>query len=383
MTRHIYDVIVVGAGSMGISAGYELARRGLRTLLIDAFDPPHQMGSHHGESRLIRHAYSGGPAYVKMALRADERWLELEKLTGEKLLERSGVLNLYDPAQYSYDDRIQDTIDHGVITESLNASQIRERWSGVQVPESYRAMYETNAGYLFSERCIAAYKKLALQSGVTLLTHTVVTKIIAEKSFVSVSTKEDEFIAHKVIVSAGAWFRSFASLIDLPIKAVRKVVGWFEPSDSSFDAGVFPGFTVGDSSGGYYGFPSIGGAGVKIGRHDTGVDWQEGEVLAPFGAYPEDEDDLRSTLESFLPGAAGKLLQGAACKYEMTPDEHFIIDTHPEHPNILLAGGFSGHGFKFASVVGEMLADQIELGRWGQDVQLFSASRFSSNIHNS
>lgn len=368
---------------MGMSAGYELARRGMKTLLIDAFDPPHPMGSHHGEPRLIRHAYSGGPAYVKMALRADERWRELEAETGEKLLERSGVLNIADPDVYSYEGRFQDAADHGVEIESLNASQIRDRWPNVRIPDHYRAMYEPNAGYLYSEKCVAAYRKQALQAGAKLLTRTFVTRIKPEKSFLSVSTKDDEFIANKVILSAGAWYRSFASFINLPIKAVRKVVGWFEPGDASFDAGVFPGFTFGDSSGGYYGFPSIGGAGVKIGRYDTGMEWHPGEDLAPFGTYPEDEEELRRALKTFLPGAAGKLLRSAVCKYELTPDDHFIIDTHPEYQNVLLAGGFSGHGFKFASVVGEMLADQIELGKWGRDVGLFSSARFAKSISQS
>ncbi|WP_444880218.1 N-methyl-L-tryptophan oxidase [Cohnella silvisoli] len=375
--RKLYDVIVVGAGSMGMSAGYELARRGFKTLLIDAFDPPHPLGSHHGEPRLIRHAYGGGAAYVKMALRADKRWLELEEATGEKLLERSGVLNIADPDVYSYEGRFEDAAVHGVSIESLDAQQIHERWSGVRLPDHFRAMYEPNAGYLYSEKCVAAYKKVALQAGATLLTHTFVTNIKPEKSYVTVSTKDDEFMAAKVILSAGAWFKTLEPFVHLPIRAVRKVVGWFEPSGKSFDAGAFPGFTFGNASGGYYGFPSIGGAGVKIGRHDTGVEWRPGEELEPFGTYPEDEDDLRRVLESFLPGAAGKLLRSAVCKYEFTPDDNFIIDTHPEFSSVLLAGGFSGHGFKFSSVVGEMLADQVELGKWGQDVGLFSARRFA------
>jgi N-methyl-L-tryptophan oxidase len=365
---------------MGMSAGYELAKRRLNTLLIDAFDPPHAMGSHHGEPRLIRHAYGGGAAYVKMALRADERWRELETATGEKLLERSGVLNISDPHIYSYEGRFKDATDHGVTIETLSAKEISERWPGVRLPDHYRAMYEPNAGYLYSERCVSAYKKQALQVGATLLAHQFVTRITPGESFVTVSTKDDEFIAGKVILSMGAWFKTFASLIDLPIRAVRKVVGWFEPSDASFDAGTFPGFTFGDASGGYYGFPSIGGAGVKIGRHDTGVEWHPGQELAPFGSYPEDEEDLRKALTTFLPGAAGKLLRTAVCKYEMTPDDNFILDTHPEYPNVILAGGFSGHGFKFSSVVGEMLADQAEQGKWGQDVGLFSANRFTQGV---
>lgn len=376
--RKLYDVIIAGAGSMGMSAGYELARRGLKTLLIDAFDPPHGQGSHHGDTRLIRHVYSGGPDYVKLALRADELWQELEDASGEKLLDRTGVLNLFDPSAYSYGDRFQYSADLGVPFEDLSAEQVRERWQAVRLPDAYRAMYEPEAGLLYSDKCVAAFRKLALQAGAKLLTNAFVTRIEPAASFVTVHTDRGEYIAGKVIVSAGAWFKTLEPFVRLPIRAVRKVVGWFEPKSNAYDADRFPGFTFGDGTGGYYGFPSVGGAGVKIGRHDLGCEWKPGEELAPYGAYPEDEGDLRKALNAFLPGAAGKLLRGSACKYELTPDEHFIIDKHPEHSNVLLAGGFSGHGFKFSSAVGELLANQIELGRWGQEIGRFSATRFLS-----
>jgi len=381
-----YDVIVVGAGSMGMSAGYELARRGLKTLLIDAFDPPHAEGSHHGDTRLIRHVYGGGPTYVKLALRADERWRELEEASGEKLLARTGVLNVADFERYGYADRFGDAREHGVPFEDLDADGIRERWPGVRVGPGFRAMYEPNAGVLFSDKCVAAYRRLAVAAGAELLTGTFVTDVRAEGGTATVRTDKGEFYAGHAILTAGAWFRTLEPFVRLPLRAVRKVVGWFEPvggagagGDGAFEAGRFPGFTYGDESGGYYGFPSFDGSGVKIGRHDAGLTWRPGEPVAPFGALPEDEGDLRRALEAFLPGAAGRLVRGAVCKYEMTPDDHFVIDVHPEHPNVLLAGGFSGHGFKFASAVGERLADRVETGDWGADLSLFSLARFAPN----
>lgn len=363
---------------MGMSAGCELSRRGLKTLLIDAFDPPHLLGSHHGDTRLIRHVYSGGSDYVKLALRADELWRELEEASGERLLERTGVLNLFDPSVFSYEDRFRYSAELGVSFEELSAEQVRERWPAVRLPDAYRAMYEPDAGFLYSEKCVAAFRKLALQAGAQLLTNAFVTRIEPSSAFVTVHTDKGEYVAGNVILSAGAWFETLEPFVRLPIRAVRKVVGWFEPHTEAYDADRFPGFTFGDRTGGYYGFLSVGGSGVKIGRHDTGSEWRPGEEPAPFGAHPEDEEDLRRALDSFLPGAAGKLLRGSVCKYELTPDDHFIIDKHPEHSNVLLAGGFSGHGFKFSSVVGEVLANQIELGRWGQDIGRFSLSRFSS-----
>ncbi|WP_201003227.1 N-methyl-L-tryptophan oxidase [Paenibacillus glycanilyticus] len=374
-----YDVIVVGAGSMGISAGYELARRGAETLLIDAFDPPHGEGSHHGEPRLIRHAYSGGSAYISLAIRADEKWLQLEETTGLKLLERAGVLNIADTDVYDFRDRQNDAESQGVTVEWLTGEQIRNRWPNVKVSDNFRGMYEPYAGYLYSEKAVAAYKQEALRAGAQFIANTFVTGLRTEKDgSVTVHTKGGSYQAERVILSAGAWFKMLQPFLFLPIRSVRKVVGWFETVDSTFDSSVFPGFTIGTKNGGFYGFPSIDGAGVKIGRHDGGVPWEPGKTLAPFGAYPEDEEDLRQALESYLPGATGKLLRGAVCKYELTPDEDFIIDHHPLYKNVVIAGGFSGHGFKFASAIGEVLADLALNGRTSWDISPFRLSRFAS-----
>lgn len=381
MSEHLsYDVIIVGAGSMGMSAGYNLARRGVKTLLIDAFDPPHTEGSHHGEPRLIRHAYSGDPAYIDLALRADVLWKEAEEESGTELLVRSGVLNLADSPVYSFAGRLEEARKRKVQVEQLDVEEIRRRWPALTLPDSFEAMYEPDAGYLYSERCITAYRQLALAHGAELLANTPVTNITAREGSVTVHTKNGDYHGAAAILSAGAWFSALEPFVHLPIKAIRKVVGWFE-SASAFAAGSFPGFTLGAEEGGYYGFPSIGGAGLKIGRHDTGLEWKPGEALAPFGSEASDEGDLRRVLEAYMPGAAGRLLKGAVCKYEHTPDEDFIIDRHPLHSNVLLAGGFSGHGFKFSSVVGEILADLATRGTTSHNIQPFSISRFASTGH--
>lgn len=359
-----------------MSAGYYLAKRGVKTLLIDAFDPPHTQGSHHGETRLIRHAYSGDPAYIDLALRADRLWKEAEQLSGIELLVRSGVLNLADSAVYSFSGRLAEAKKRKVQVQHLDAGEIRRRWPGLNIPETFAAMYEPDAGYLYSERCISAYRQLALGQGAELLTNTSVVNITARESSVTVYTTNGDYHGASAILSAGAWFGALAPFVHLPIKAIRKVVGWFE-SLPAFAAGNFPGFTLGAEEGGYYGFPSIAGAGLKIGRHDTGLEWKPGTLLAPFGSETSDEQDLRRVLETYMPGAAGRLLKGSVCKYEHTPDEDFIIDRHPLHSNVLVAGGFSGHGFKFSSVVGEILADLATSGATNHNIQPFALSRFT------
>lgn len=362
---------------MGMSAGYELAQRGAGTLLIDAFDPPHGEGSHHGETRLIRHVYNRA-AYVNLVLRADEKWRQLEAASGQKLLERSGVLSMADPNLDNLSVRQSFIEGHCIDVKWLNADEIRKRWPQVSVGDNFLGMYEAEAGYLYSEACISAYKKLALTAGAELLGNTFVTGLVVEKDkTVTVYTKEAVYSAERVILSAGAWFKTIQPFISLPIRSVRKVVGWFETSTPAYNAGVFPGFTINTRNGDYYGFPSIGGNGVKIGRHDGGVPWEPGEPLEPFGAYAEDEEDLRKALEAHFPGAAGRLLRGVACKYEISPDEGFIIDQHPLHDNVIIAGGFSGHGYKFASVVGEILADLALTGSTAWSLEPFRLSRFT------
>jgi N-methyl-L-tryptophan oxidase len=377
--RSSWDVVVVGAGSMGMSAGYHLAKRGVKTLLLDAFDPPHTNGSHHGEPRLIRHVYHGGPHYVRLALRADELWRELEEESGDKLLERSGVLNVSDPSVHSYAERLKDADSAGIRYERLSGEEVRRRWRGLNVPDGFEALYEPDAGYLYSEKCVAAYRRLALAAGAELLTHATAIRIAATPREVTVHTTKGVHTAGSAILCAGAWFRTLASFADLPIRAVRTVVGWFEAEAPHFQAGTLPGFTIASRLGTYYGFPDIGGAGVKIGRHDTGRPWKPGDPFEPFGAYPEDEAVLRRALETFMPAAAGRLKKGLACKYELSSDEHFIIDAHAEYPNVLLAGGFSGHGFKFASAIGEALADWITGRKPPADLAPFARSRLADS----
>lgn len=374
-----YEVVIVGAGSMGMSAGYYLARQGVQTLLIDAFNPPHTGGSHHGETRLMRHAYTGSPLYTKLAIRADQLWRQLEETGGQKLLYRSGVLNMGTDGSAALREKRQQAQAHGLAVEWLDAAEIRHRWKGIRIPDRVQGIYEQNAGYLLSEACIRSFRQQALAHGALLVPNTPVKEIQIEPDRVKIYTESGDFCADKLIVSTGAWFGTIAGFQRLPIRPVRKAVAWFAADEALYSAERFPGFTFGDEQGGYYGFPSIDGSGVKIGRHDAGQTWIPSSPFYPFGHYPEDEADLRRALTAYLPAAAGRILRSGVCKYEMTPDEHFIIDQHPQHRHIYLAGGFSGHGFKFSSVVGEILADLVTKGKAKFDLGPFALSRFAAS----
>ncbi|MED1950294.1 N-methyl-L-tryptophan oxidase [Brevibacillus centrosporus] len=374
-----YEVIIVGAGSMGMAAGYYLARQGVRTLLLDTYDPPHTMGSHHGDTRIIRHAYGEGKQYVPLALRAQQLWQELEIVSGTKLFEQTGVLSA-GPLKDSFLQEIRESAEtYSLPLEVLRASEVNERWPGISLPDHYYACLETSSGVLYSEKCISAYREQAIAAGATLLTHTPVTAIQPDGDGVIVHTEVHTYRAGKLLLSAGAWNPALLASLDLslPLSPTRKTVAWFGSEEDLYSADKFPAFifNLADETS-YYGFPSIDQAGVKIGRHDGGVEIDPDRLERTFGTFLSDEGDVRSFLETYMPQAAGALRQGRVCIYTMTPDEHFIIDRHPEYSQIVIAAGFSGHGFKFASAVGEAASELLTQGKSTHDLSMFSLQRF-------
>ncbi|MFJ7978022.1 N-methyl-L-tryptophan oxidase [Peribacillus sp. NPDC096379] len=378
MSTH-FDVIVVGAGSMGMAAGYQLAKQGVKTLLVDAYDPPHTEGSHHGDTRIIRHAYGEGREYVPFALRAQELWYELENETHHKIFTKTGVL-VFGPKGES--DFVAETMEaaaeHSLTVDLLEGDEINKRWPGITVPENYNAIFEPNSGVLFSENCIRAYRELAEAKGAKVLTYTRVEDFEVSQDIVKIQTANGSYTADKLIVSMGAWNSKLLSKLnlDIPLQPYRQVVGFFESDESKYsNAADYPGFMVEVPNGIYYGFPSFGGCGLKIGYHTYGQQIDPDTINREFGAYPEDESNLRDFLGKYMPEANGELKRGAVCMYTKTPDEHFVIDTHPEHSNVFIAAGFSGHGFKFSSVVGEVLSQLATTGKTEHDISLFSINR--------
>lgn len=373
-----YDVVIIGAGTMGMAAGYFLARRGVRTLLIDAFDPPHSHGSHHGDSRMIRHAYGEGREYVALALKAQELWEALEKEAGTTIFCKTGVLGLGGAQSAFIQEVISASEAYQLPIEILSGTEIRKRWPGITVPDDFTGCLELNSGFIYSERAIAAYKKLAIQSGADFLPNTPVTDIAPEESHVKVTTGTGDYFSEKVLVTAGAWNGRLLGGLGLPLEPRRKVFGWFDaPEDLyGYEETQFPSFYLDEGGRMFYGFPSLAGSGLKLGRTDDGQPIDPGEHIQNFGAYPEDEDELRSFLSRWMPGANGKLKRAETCLQTWTPDSDFIIDQHPESKNIWMAAGFSGHGFKFGSVLGEILSKRLLDEKCEFDLSPFDLSRF-------
>ncbi|WP_400162458.1 N-methyl-L-tryptophan oxidase [Brevibacillus sp. TJ4] len=374
--KRTYDVIVIGAGSMGMAAGAFLARQNADVLLIDAFDPPHTNGSHHGDTRMIRHAYGEGKKYVPLVLRAQKLWHELEEETGSRLFERTGVLGLGNAESAFLQEEIASAKEFSLPLEVLSADEIRRRWPGIHVSDEMIGAFEPDSGLLYSEACIRAYRDVALRHGAELLTHTRADAIDCHADSVTVRTTKGEFHAARLIVTAGAWTGTLFPELSLPVRPFRKTAVWYEADESQYGLGKLPSYFMDLPGQRFYGFPSIAGSGLKVGSHDAGKDVDPDQVDRRFGAEPDDEGELAGIVERFFPGVSRRVKKGQVCLVTWTPDHDFIIDRHPEHAHVLLLSACSAHGFKFASAIGEIAMQMALFGNSQMDMSAFSLRRF-------
>lgn len=369
-----YDLIIIGSGSVGAAAGYYASQAGLSVLMTDAHLPPHTQGSHHGDTRLIRHAYGEGEKYVPLVLRAQALWDELADVSGEAIFQRTGVINL-GPASSTFLARVAASArQFSLDVEQLSAADIMRRWPEIRVPDDYIGLFESASGVLKSELAVKTWIQLAKEAGCAQLFNCPVTAIHDDDEGVAIETAEGRYYGKKVLVSAGTWVTRLLS--GLPVQPVRKVFAWFQADGRYSAKNHFPAFTAelpdGDH---YYGFPAQDNE-LKIGKHNGGQKISEEAQRTPFGAVATDGSEAFRFLRNVLPGVGG-CLHGASCTYDNSPDEDFIIDTLPDHPHTLLITGLSGHGFKFAPVLGEVAVD-FALGKVSAfDLSPFRLARFS------
>nr|WP_318382063.1 N-methyl-L-tryptophan oxidase [uncultured Enterobacter sp.] len=368
-----YDLIIIGSGSVGAAAGYYATQAGLRVLMTDAHLPPHQQGSHHGDTRLIRHAYGEGEKYVPLVLRAQTLWDELAARSGEAIFERTGIVNL-GPADSTFLANVaQSAREFNLDVEHLDAQALMARWPEIRVPDDYIGLFESQSGVLRSELAVKTWIELAREAGCAQLFNCPVTGIQHTQDGVVIETAEGEFSGAKLLVSAGTWVTRL--LPELPVQPVRKIFAWFQADGRYSVKNAFPAFT-GEMPNGdqYYGFPADDNA-LKIGKHNGGQLIHSEEERKPFGSVATDGSESFAFLRQFLPGIGG-CLHGAACTYDNSPDEDFIIDTLPGHPETLLITGLSGHGFKFAPVLGEIAVQFAQGAASGFDLTPFALGRF-------
>lgn len=369
-----YDLIIIGSGSVGAAAGYYARRAGLNVLMTDAHKPPHQEGSHHGNTRLIRHAYGEGEKYVPLVLRAQQLWDEFAQDSGEAVFEKTGVINL-GPASSDFLNNVAHSARQFKLNvEELDAEAVMKRWPEIRIPQDYRVIFEPASGVLRSELAVETWIRLAREAGCAQLFNCPVTAIHHHADGVTIDTADGSYNGKKLLISAGTWVTKL--LPELPIQPVRKVFAWFQADGRYSTKNNFPAFT-GELPNGdqYYGFPAEDNE-LKIGKHNGGQLISEPGERKPFGAVASDGSESFNFLRNVLPGIGG-CLHGASCTYDNTVDEDFIIDTLPGHDNTLLITGLSGHGFKFAPVLGE-IATQFAQGETTEfDLTPFSLARFS------
>ncbi|SDI75206.1 N-methyl-L-tryptophan oxidase [Natribacillus halophilus] len=378
-----YSVIIVGAGSVGMATGYYLSKKGVDTLLIDEFNPPHGKASHHGETRLIRHvshvSNEEGQYIIPLALRSQELWFNLEKELEETLFIPTGTLSVGEASSLFVSKIVAEGRRNPQFLEVLNAHEINKNWPGFSIPEHFIGCFEFSSGALLNEKCIKAYRELRSKSKAKLLTNTRVKSIDPFTSGVIVKTEENTYYADKTLVCAGAWTGKILTSLDLPLQPVRKTFAWFETNDLSHQHPQLPCFHLDFENQHYYGFPNMNGDGIKLGRTDSEMKINPDLMKQDFGKYPSDEGDLRNVLDRFLPKASGKLKKGRSCLITNTPDKQMIIDQHPEFPHVYISGGYSGKGFQISSALGEILSQLIDEDSPTHDISAFSLSRSSLN----
>ena len=370
------DVIVLGLGGMGSAAAYHLARRGLSVIGLDQFPLVHSRGSSHGQTRIIRTAYYEHPAYVPLVRRAFHLWRELEELTGQRLLTACPCLNVGRPDGEVIPGVRLAAWEHALPIEVLESPEIERRFPAFRIPPGWLGVLEEQAGYLAVEECVRVHHRAAIDTGrVDLRAEERVIGWKAVGQGVEVSTEKGTYSAGKLVVTAGAWASRMLADLGLPLTVMRQVMQWFDTGSNpeSFRRGRFPIFLVETAGGAFYGLPSIDALGLKCARHYGAPELGSPEDI-DWTIHPEDEAGVRPFLNEYLPGA-GERTRAEVCMYTLTPDRHFLLDTHPDYPQIAIAAGFSGHGFKFAPTVGEILADLVTTGRTVHPIDRFRLSR--------
>jgi sarcosine oxidase len=369
-----FDAVVVGIGGMGSAALYHLARRGKRVLGLERFDVLHDRGSSHGLTRIIRLAYFEDPSYVPLLRRAYELWRELETEAGEQLLHVTGIVEGGDGI---LEGVLRSCAEHDIPHELLSGDEVGRRFPAYHLPAEMEAVFQADGGFVLPERTIIAHVEGALARGAVVRARERVLEWEEHEGGVVVRTDRGEVAAERLVLTAGAWSQSVARLPDGLVRGVRQALAWLQPTRPElFRPSAFPVFNLVLEGEHFYGFPSFGIPGFKLGRYDHfGAGGDPDEISREPTA--EDEIPLRAFAERCFPEGAGPTIALKTCLFEPSPDEHFLVDLHPETPHAVVAAGFSGHGYKFCSVMGEVLADLALDGATRHDIELFRLDRFA------
>ncbi len=365
---------MVGVGGMGSAALHHLARRGQRVLGLERFDVLHDQGSSHGLTRIIRLAYFEHPDYVPLLRRAYELWRELEAEAGEQLLHVTGIV---EGGQSIAEGVLRSCAEHDLPHEVLSGSEVAARFPAYRLPPDLEVVFQPEGGFVVPERCIVAHVSGALARGGVLSARERVLGWEDTGDAIRVRTDRREVEAERLVLTAGAWSQDVARLREGLVHGVRQALAWFQPSRPElFAPSRMPVFNLALDGEHFYGFPAHGIPGFKLGRYDHFGSGGDPDTISREPTLA-DEAPLRAFAERYFPEGAGPTIALKTCLFEPTPDEHFLIGTHPESERAVVGAGFSGHGFKFCSVMGEILADLALDGSTRHDIGLFRLDRFA------
>ena len=352
----IYDLAVIGCGGIGSAVLYHAAAQGSKAIGIEQYSPAHNRGSSHGHTRIIRQAYFEHPNYVPLLLEAYELWADLERIAGEQLYVETGLLQAGPTDGIVVPGVLRSAAEHNLPIDRLTPDEAMQRFPMFRIPSDHVAAYEHRAGYLFVERCVEAHLKAAQDRGARLISDCAVTGYQPEGSGYRIATQHGDVLAQRIVITVGAWLPGWLSGEFMRLQVLRKHLHWFKSSDQRVrQSQGCPLFFFENAVGCFYGFPAIDERwGLKVAEHSGGEPISDPNQLDR-SIDPGDEARINSFVESYFHGQHMSQRHDV-CMYTMTSDHHFLIDEHPEHPGVIIAGGFSGHGFKFASVLGKRIS---------------------------
>ncbi len=370
----IADLVVIGLGAMGSSTVDAAARLGHTVIGLEAFSQGHARGSSHGPTRMLRRSIEEGPQYVPLVLDALPRWAELNDDAAMPVIDLRGAIRIAPHGSPMQDAFVASAVAWGLDYEHLSASEVNRRFPAFSVPEGYSAMFEHEAGVLFADRTVRALQDRAARHGAALHFDEPVISWDATGDEVVVRTAGTTYHAARLVITAGSWTTRLAAELGLPLQPTRVVNVSFEPLDpESFTVDRLPAFVVSDGVEGVYGIPAVEGQGVKVGGGGTPVDPDHVDRVV----RDDEIAHLRGFVDRFLPNASGPVASVLTCLYTVAPDGHFVIDRHPEHDNVVIASPCSGHGFKYTTAIGPLLAELAFTGRTTLPIDSFSIGRFA------
>ncbi len=372
MQTHNYDVIVIGAGGMGSATAYHLAKSGANVLVLEQFHRGHKFGSSHGETRIIRFFYEK-PFYTELMKTAYQEWRDLEASSGKQLLFITGSVNLGKSGN-EYVMSVRKCMEAaGIQSEWWDANKLRQEYPQFNNTKEMDILWQKDSGFLYASECVSTHIQLAEKLGADIHDRTPVTHIDWQADIPIVHTIENQFRCNKVVVTTGAWTSSLLTELTIPLTVTKQQVCFYKPLDTAFRSDQFPVFTEVTEHGEFlYGMPYYGKNGVKVARHGKGI------RVHPDRCNRKPDADYINHIDAYVSERIpelGNSTHAEVCLYTETHDEDFVIDKHPNCQNVLIAAGFSGHGFKFCSLVGRIMSELTLTGESAFDISPFRIDR--------